>query len=232
MAREAHVDGGLELDDACAQSGRHLLGEHEVAEDLELTLLLAPRSALALVVHRSEELAVGQPVRPRELCSVSALLVLVRRRDLRLPPGEVAGHGERCEPGLRLGEECAHLDDRSYRRQIGSITTVRGVSATACQDHPVELVLGPGRARSRAGADLPPLVAVRRPRRRAARAGRRFSQREQQTSPSSSCATRSGSCARSSTSAAIGARCCAKARGPGRPFSVPTTHGRTRSTEA
>ena len=108
MTREAPLDGGLELDDLRAQARRHLLGEHEVAEDLELTLLLAASSAFALALDPSEELAVRQRVRPRELRLRAALLVLVGRGDLRLPPREVAGHRERREPVLGLGEECAH----------------------------------------------------------------------------------------------------------------------------
>ena len=65
------------------------------------------------------------------------------------------------------------------------------------------VVLRPDRPPARAGADLQAFVAVRRRRRRRCRARGSSSRAGRATCPSSCCATASGSCGRSSTSAAI-----------------------------
>ena len=93
----------------------------------------------------------------------------------------------------------------------------------------LELVLRPGGAAARAGADLPPRVAVRRPR-GARRAGRRPVRGLGRRRAGARRARRGRACARSSTSAATAARCSSTAKAPGSRCSARTTRGRTGST--
>ena len=191
VAREAHVDGRLELDDPLPQLRGDLLGEHEVAQELELALPPSPAAPSRARSTAAKSSASASASDHASSARVRRLLVLVGRRDLRLPPGEVARDGERREPDLRLLEECAHRG-RSYPRHARAITTVRDGERDRRDNAAMELVLGSCRAPARAGADLPPLLAVRRPGRRAARAGLVRRDASRPTSPSCSCATRSG----------------------------------------
>ena len=83
----------------------------------------------------------------------------------------------------------------------------------------------------RAGADLPPGVALRRPRGAAAGAVRRyFACDDRRAAGRSSPATATASCARSSTSASTAAPRSPRARAAARRSSARTTPGRTAST--
>ena len=58
VARELRPDLGLELHDALAESGRNLVGEHEVVKQVELPPGHAVRAGLARTPDRAEELGV------------------------------------------------------------------------------------------------------------------------------------------------------------------------------
>ena len=96
VSREPRLDRGLELDDPCAQRLGHLVREHEVAEQLE-PAADEPVAVRGGNLKTVEELAVREQVRPLELRRRAAVLRLVRRLDVRVPPGDVprAGTGSR-----------------------------------------------------------------------------------------------------------------------------------------
>ena len=107
MAREAHVDRGLELDDPRAQRVRHLVREHPRCGGGRASPDEAVRAGLASRGDRLEEVPVRERVRPARAPPRRA------RRSPRSPrPASPtrrgSSEGERREPRRRLG-----LDDRA-----------------------------------------------------------------------------------------------------------------------
>src|SRR6185503_6326422 len=124
MLREAGLDRRLQLDDPVPERLRDLLRHDARAEQVELAADERLGAVGARRLDVTEEVGVGQRVGERELGRDATLLVLLGRRDVRVPPRQRCCLVEGTEPldgPLDDGFRFAHGVSERTRRAVLSI---------------------------------------------------------------------------------------------------------------